>query len=192
VELNLKNARRLEQSIDSAINDMRDGGSVVVSIYDTAGPSTIADSPTVTMSHLETIHKLTEARYHIRGLIGTANETCGLNSWMITECVLKDRLHQLLSAINRGTILTDKEIKVKVGQWQAKVDGNIDTYSSNRDSLVLNSPLTLENYMDLKRQVKDVKKDLNRISDTCSNLNLNTTIAIDSDIVTVLECTDLV
>lgn len=195
MNLNLKNARRLEQSIEAALNDAERTITcgVKISVYDEHAETSLDFAIENLVDAINHQLQLTELRYKIRAAIGTVNETSGLNALMAKEKNLSDQLHLLLTVVNRASLISDSERQIILRKLESKRDGKgTSSYMDRGDEVDVGIAMDTAMYSDLKTKVQVLKRKKAEMADEMSRLNLTETITISDADVKLLEKYSLV
>lgn len=192
--LNLKNARRLEQSLEqhisSSANEQRTG--LTVSAYQDY-ENVIADAGRDAFIAVTKLEALIDIRYRIRDMIAKANASCGINDLMVEEASIRSKL-EVFTRFAKGEVLTDDRrdaIIQRLKNWDGTTSLS-DSYSSrNKDEIKIESVMTEGVRDEAKSMVRGWKKRITAIADECSALNVTTVITIDDADSTVLNELDL-
>ena len=193
MRLNLKNARRLEQSMERVISEkfseMSTG--INVSIYAADTRTEIISACGTTVPLIDQILALGNARYIIRGLIGTRNETSGLNALMIKERILNDGLHALVTLKRNAKVVKESDRDIMVNKLAALKEKQA-TDSYGRDSYTVAYAVSEEEYAMYLGQIKETKKHLDVVADECATINLTETIQLPDEMIELLNDQDLI
>jgi hypothetical protein len=135
--------------------------------------------------------KLLLALYNIRSLVGTANVQCGIDTKLATAAFLDKRVAQLesmtsASVVGDLVVLNGKldKIKNRPADSRASVYGYDDNVSSGVIS---------QAQMDqIKAEIKNLKKQKQKINDEVLELNIKTEIPLNDEVVATLTAEGLI
>ena len=136
--------------------------------------------------------KLLVALYTIRGAVGTANATSGINEHLAKAAFIDKRISQL-EEISSVTEMTD--VAVIVGKLD-KIKN--DKGENSRRSLygyndtVSTSVVTQEQIAQARAEIQTLRKQKQKINDSVLELNIRTEISLETDLVEVLAAEGLI
>src|SRR6056300_9937 len=125
--------------------------------------------------------KLLQAFYNIRALVATANASCGISTNLAKAAFIEKRLAQL-SYISGLRPVTDMQV----------INGRLDKIKARDDKdyygkdTVSTSIVGAEQIAQAKAQIKDLRKQKQKINDENLDLNFKTEIPLAEDTVKVL------
>lgn len=129
--------------------------------------------------------KLLLALYNIRALVGTANSQSGIDTNLAKAAFADKRIGQLDEIAKCQPMLDLPIINGKLQKISKRPD---DTRSSlyGRDEVVTTSVITNEQIQQAKSEIKNLKKQKQKINDEVLELNIKTEIPLSEDVVTTL------
>jgi uncharacterized protein YdcH (DUF465 family) len=130
--------------------------------------------------------RLLLALYNIRGLVGTANAQSGIDLKLATAAFIEKRIAQLdelakLSAVTDLAVITGKLDKIKNHENEnsrRSIYGYVDTVST--------TVVSQEQIDQVKAEIKNLKKQKQKLNDEVLELNIKTEIPLSDDVVTTL------
>lgn len=129
--------------------------------------------------------KLLLALYNIRGLVGTANASSGIDLNLAKAAFIDKRIGQLedlasASAVTNLAVITGKldKIRNRKEESRASLYGTSDT--------VTTSILSQEQIDQSKAEIKNLKKQKQKLNDEVLELNIKTEIPLSDDVVQTL------
>lgn len=133
--------------------------------------------------------KLLLALYNIRGLVGTANAASGIDLSLAKAAFIDKRIGQLegiasQEAMTDLAVITGKLDKVKNDKSERRLYGYSDTVST--------SVLSQEQIDQVKAEVKNLKKQKQKLNDEILELNIKTEIPLGDDVVATLQAEGLI
>lgn len=131
------------------------------------------------------------ALYNIRGLVGTANSTAGIDLQLTDAAFIDKRIAQM-SAIASAKPMTDitvlkgqlEKIRAAAGNNQRSMYGHADTVST--------SVYTQEQIDQAKQEMLKLKKQKQSINDKVLELNIKTEITLPDQVVSTLAAESLI
>jgi hypothetical protein len=129
--------------------------------------------------------KLLLALYNIRGLVSAGNAQSGIDMKLATAAFIDKRIAQL-EELNAAEAMTDLTvIKGQLDKIKARpADGRSSLYGYN-DS-VESSVVTQTQLDQIKTEIKNLKKQKQKINDEILELNIKTEIPLSEDVVKTL------
>jgi len=134
--------------------------------------------------------KLLLALYNIRGLVGTANASSGIDLKLATAAFIDKRIGQLeefsnLSPVTAEAVLIGKLDKIKndKSENRSRVYGYSDTVST--------SVLSKEQIAMCKAEIQNLKKQKQKTNDEILELNIKTEVPLSDDVVATLTAEGL-
>lgn len=135
--------------------------------------------------------KLLMAVYNIRGLVGTANSASGIDLKLATAAFVDKRIAQLeeftkAAEMTDLAVLTGKLEKIKAlkGEARSRIYGYGDTVST--------SVVTKEQIEQAKNEIKNLKKQKQKLNDEILELNIKTEIPLSDEVVQTLQAEGLI
>jgi hypothetical protein len=133
--------------------------------------------------------KLTRALYRIRAQVGRSNVEAGVSDLLAESAYIDKRLGHL-----KG--LTESKVMESVIVLEGKLQKLRDTETKSRiygyGDTVDTGVLTAEQIEGYKADMRDLKKEKQRINDRVLELNVRTEIELDADTVSLLQAEQLV
>jgi len=130
--------------------------------------------------------RLLLALYNIRGLVGTANAQSGIDLKLATAAFIDKRIGQLdelakLTPVTDLAVITGKLDKIKNHENEnsrRSIYGYVDTVST--------TVVSQEQIDQVKAEIKNLKKQKQKLNDEVLELNIKTEIPLSDDVVTTL------
>jgi hypothetical protein len=186
VEISLKKARKIETTINTFLeeNDFKLEATVrVLGTLDEAKDS-VANTKSEIFSSLKLREELLKIRFDMRRQIEKSNEESGINA-LINKKVLNEKtILELDKLINHNKVFDEKELD-DVLKSQSKID--YDKYSFRVKTTFEFPVFQKEDLASFKDKKISIKKDIEKIEDELSFLNLNTKIILSEDVTKLLE-----
>jgi len=134
--------------------------------------------------------KLLLALYNIRGLVGTANASSGIDLKLATAAFVDKRVAQLeelskLQPVTDLTVLTGKIEKIKSlkDEARSRIYGYGDTVST--------TVVGAEQLDQIRAEIRNLKKQKQKLNDEILELNIKTEIPLSDDVVNTLTAEGL-
>jgi uncharacterized protein YdcH (DUF465 family) len=135
--------------------------------------------------------KLLMALYNIRGLVGQANTNSGIDLKLATAAFVDKRIGQLeefarANPMTDLTVITGKLEKIR----NRKEESRASLYG--RDDVVTTSVVTKEQIEQAKTEIKNLKKQKQKLNDEILELNIKTEIPLSDEVVQTLQAEGLI
>lgn len=186
MEISLKKARKIETAINTFVeeNDFKLEATVrVLGTLDEAKEA-VANTKSEIFSSLRLREELLKIRFDMRRQIEKSNEESGINA-LINKKVLNEKIIlELDKLINYNKVFDEKELD-DVLKAQSKID--YDKYSFRVKTTFEFPVFQKEDLASFKDKKISIKKDIEKIEDELSFLNLNTKIILSEDVTKLLE-----
>ena len=135
--------------------------------------------------------KLLMAVYNIRGLVGTANSASGIDLKLATAAFVDKRIAQLeefskAQAMTDLAVITGKleKIRNRKDETRASLYGHAD--------VVTTSVVTKEQIEQVNAEIKNLKKQKQKLNDEILELNIKTEIPLSDEVVATLQSEGLI
>ena len=136
--------------------------------------------------------RLLLALYNIRGLVGQANATSGVDTKLATAAFLDKRLAQL-DELAKAEVITD--LAVINGKLE-KIKNSKDESARSRiygySDTVSTSVVSAEQLSSIKNEIKNLKKQKQKVNDEILELNIKTEIPLSEEVIGTLTAEGLV
>ena len=134
--------------------------------------------------------KLLLALYNIRGLVGAANASAGIDMNLAKAAFIDKRISQLEEIANSDAVTDIAVIKGKLDKIRnRKEESRASLYG--RDDGVTTSVIGSEQLDQAKTEIKNLKKQKQKLNDEILELNIKTEIPLTDDVVTTLQAEGL-
>lgn len=130
--------------------------------------------------------KLLLALYNIRGLVGTANAASGIDTKLATAAFIDKRISQLEDISSAKPIQSLNVLKGKMDKIRNRKE---ETRASiyGRDDVVNTSVIDQAQIDQAKNEIKNLKKQKQKLNDEILELNIKTEIPLSDDVVATLQ-----
>ena len=130
--------------------------------------------------------------YNIRGLVGAANAQSGVDTKLATAAFVDKRVAQLdelakLSPVTDLAVINGKLDKIRNSKDESarsRIYGISDT--------VLTTVVSQEQIAQVKAEIKNLKKQKQKLNDEILELNIKTEIPLSDEVVAILQAEDLI
>jgi uncharacterized protein YdcH (DUF465 family) len=130
--------------------------------------------------------------YNIRGLVGAANAQSGVDTKLATAAFVDKRIAQLdelakLSPVTDLAVINGKLDKIRNSKDESarsRIYGISDTVST--------SVVSQEQIAQVKAEIKNLKKQKQKLNDEILELNIKTEIPLSDEVVAILQAEDLI
>jgi uncharacterized protein YdcH (DUF465 family) len=129
--------------------------------------------------------KLLLALYNIRGLVGTANAASGIDTNLAKSAFVDKRISQLEELANLKPV---QELAVINGKLEKIRNRKDESRASlyGRDETVSTSVISEEQINQARTEIKNLKKQKQKLNDEILELNIKTEIPLSDDVVETL------
>jgi hypothetical protein len=180
MQINLRKANNVQTSIQDAINSIDTEMSIEINEFQDPVKEIQLANDTLFANDARRM-KLLQAFYNIRALVATANASCGISTNLAKAAFIEKRLQQLLSIAGQKPV-TDMEV----------VKGRLDRIKNRDDKeyygrdTVTTSIIGKEQIAQAKVEIKNLKKQKQKINDENLDLNFKTEIPLSEETVNTL------
>ena len=181
MNINLRKANNVQTSIQDAINSIDVTMSIELNEFQDPIKEIQSANDALFANDARRM-KLLQAFYHIRALVATANASCGISTNLAKAAFIEKRLQQLSSIASQRPVTDMQIIKGRLDKIKARDDKE---YYGARDT-VSTSVIGAEQIAQAKAQIKDLRKQKQKINDENLDLNFKTEIPLSEDTVKTL------
>ena len=122
--------------------------------------------------------------YNIRGLVGAANAQNGIDTKLATAAFIAKRVAQLDELAGGKPVIDLAVINGRLDKIRNRKDDNRSIYG--RDETVSTSVIGADQLTQIRAEIKNLKKQKQKINDEVLELNIKTEIPLSEDIVKTL------
>ena len=189
MNISLRKANAVQNSINEAIKGIKVETSIEINEFQDAQAEMQKANDQLIVNDSRR-QKLLLALYNIRGLVGTANASSGIDLALAKAAFIDKRIGQLEELANATpvtslTVLTGKLDKIK----NRKEESRASLYG--RDDTVSTSIVSAEQIEQAKTEIKNLKKQKQKLNDEVLELNIKTEIPVSEDVVATLQAEGL-
>lgn len=190
MEITLRKASALQHAINDAIKSIKINFSLELNEFQTVATELQKANDTL-MANDARRQKLLLALYNIRGLVGAANASSGIDLKLATAAFADKRIGQL-EEFARQEEMTDlavidgklNKIRNSKETERSRIYGYSDTVST--------SVLSADQIKQAKAEVQNLKKQKQKLNDEILELNVQTKIPLSDDVVATLQSEGLI
>jgi hypothetical protein len=190
MNISLRKANAIQASINDAIRSIKITTRVEINEFQEAKTEMVTANNTLFANDARR-QKLLLALYNIRGLVGTANVQSGIDTKLATAAFIDKRIGQL-EEISGSDVVSD--ITVIEGKLEKIRNRKEDSRASlyGRDDTVTTGVISQEQMDQITAEVKNLKKQKQKINDEVLELNIKTEIPLSEDVVATLTAEGLI
>ena len=191
MNLTLRKANAVQSSITEAIKSIEIKTTVELNEFQAVDAELEKANATLFANDARR-QKLLLALYNIRGLVGTANASAGIDLSLAKAAFVDKRISQLdelakAEVITDLAVITGKLEKIKNDKSEtarSRIYGYTDTVST--------SVVSAEQLASIKNEIKNLKKQKQKLNDEVLELNIKTEIPLSDDVVATLQAEGLI
>jgi uncharacterized protein YdcH (DUF465 family) len=185
MNLTLRKANAVQAGINDAIKSIKIETSLELNEFQDAITELQKANDTLFINDSRR-QRLLLALYNIRGLVGTANAQSGIDLKLATAAFIEKRMTQLdelakLSAVTDLAVINGKLEKIRNDKGEStrrSLYGHSDTVST--------TVVSQEQIDQVKAEIKNLKKQKQKLNDEILELNIKTEIPLSDDVVATL------
>lgn len=196
MQINLRKANALAKALQDEALKQTAPTSIAVSVFavepDIAGEAVAAGN--AVRQSLEDALALTTAAYTVRGLLGKAFHTSGIND-VLTEKALLDRREKLISNVlayaptgpqaEQDLELAPRRLEAMIEQRKAAATSSTVTLRQIGETLTVQVPPSA--YVGLDDELRVIRRRKTEITDELLGLNTSNRITIPEDVVALIK-----
>jgi uncharacterized protein YdcH (DUF465 family) len=191
MNISLRKANAVQNSINEAIRSIDIKTSIEINEFQTV-EAELQRANTELFTNDARRQRLLLSLYNIRGLVGTANAQSGIDVKLATAAFVDKRLTQLES-LAKLEPMTD--LVVLNGKLDKLRNDKSDTRRSSiygYNDTVSTTVVTAEQIAQINTEIKNLKKQKQKINDEVLELNIKTEIPLSEDVVATLTAEGLI
>jgi uncharacterized protein YdcH (DUF465 family) len=191
MNISLRKANAVQNSINEAIRSIDIKTSIEINEFQTV-EAELQRANTELFTNDARRQRLLLSLYNIRGLVGTANAQSGIDVKLATAAFVDKRLTQLES-LAKLEPMTD--LIVLNGKLDKLRNDKSDTRRSSiygYNDTVSTTVVTAEQIAQINTEIKNLKKQKQKINDEVLELNIKTEIPLSEDVVATLTAEGLI
>lgn len=134
--------------------------------------------------------KLLLALYNIRGLVGAANAQSGIDTKLATAAFVDKRVAQLEELSSNKPVIDLTVLNGKLDKIRNRKEDTRSIYG--RDETVSTSVVSEGQLNQIRDEIKNLKKQKQKLNDEVLELNIKTEIPLSDDVVNTLQSEGLI
>ena len=190
MNISLRKANAVQTGINDAIKSIKIETTLELNEFQDVQAALVKANETL-FANDSRRQRLLLALYNIRGLVGTANAQNGIDLKLATAAFIDKRIGQLdelskLTAVTDLAVINGKLEKIKNDKGEntrRSIYGYNDTVST--------SVVSADQLASIKNEIKNLKKQKQKINDEVLELNIKTEIPLSEDVVASLQAEGL-
>jgi hypothetical protein len=184
MNITLRKANAIQNSIQEAIKSIKIETLIDINEFQDVEKS-LAQANQEAITNDGRRQKLLLALYNIRGLVGTANSQNGIDLNLAKAAFIDKRIIQLEDFASAKAITDLDVIKGKIEKIRnRKEESRASLYG--RDDVVSTSIISKDQIDQAKAEIKNLKKQKQKLNDEILELNIKTEIPLSEDVVKTL------
>jgi hypothetical protein len=190
MNISLRKANVIQNNINDAIRSIKIETTISLNEFQDVAAELTKANTTLFVNDTRR-QKLLLALYNIRSLVGQANASCGIDMKLATSAFIEKRISQL-EELASASIITD--LAVITGKLEKIKNRSDDNNRSlfGREDTVTTSIVGQEQLDQIVVEIKNLKKQKQKINDEILELNIKTEIPLVEDVATTLTSEGLV
>lgn len=185
MKINLRKANALQHSIATYVQALDIKNTVTITQFENAD-QVMAEALSVALNKDTLRDQLTSAMYTVRGLIGSANATAGVDTALTRAAYIDKRIAHLEQFIGSGERVKPEVLNGKLDKLRTRKDEDTRRSMYGYEENVTSSVFDVDTLNVLKRDIKSLKKEKQKINDSVLELNVRTEIDLPVEVVNVL------
>jgi len=184
MKISLRKANALQNGINDAIKSIRIDTSIDINEFQEP-PVVLEEANRTLFENDSRKQKLLLTYYNIRGLVGAANAASGIDLNLAKAAFIDKRIVQLEEIASCKPILDMSVILGKLEKIRSRKD---DSRASlyGRDETISTSVVSKEQIDQARAEIKNLKKQKQKLNDETLELNIKTEIPLSDDVVKTL------
>lgn len=191
MNLTLRKANAVQSSITEAIKSIEIKTTVELNEFQAVDAELQKANATLFANDARR-QKLLLSLYNIRGLVGTANASAGIDLSLAKAAFIDKRIAQL-DELAKAEVITD--LAVITGKLEKIKNDKSETARSRiygYNDTVSTSVVSAEQLASIKNEIKNLKKQKQKLNDEILELNIKTEIPLSDDVVATLQSEGLI
>lgn len=189
MKISLRKANAIQNSINDAIKSIKIDTHIDLNEFQEA-PVVLEEANRVLFENDTRRQKLLLAYYNIRGLVGAANTAAGIDLNLAKAAFIDKRIAQLEEIAGSKSVMDMGVILGKLEKIRSRKDDARSIYG--RDETVSTSVISQGQINQAKDEIKNLKKQKQKLNDEILELNIKTEVPLSDDVVKTLTDEGLV
>ena len=186
MNLTLRKANAVQAGINDAIKSIKIEATLELNEFQDVQAALVKANETL-FANDSRRQRLLLALYNIRGLVGTANAQSGIDMKLATAAFIEKRMGQLdelskLSAVTDLAVINGKLDKIRNDKGE---NTRRSLYGHSGDT-VSTTVVSQDQIDQVKAEIKNLKKQKQKLNDEILELNIKTEIPLSDDVVATL------
>jgi uncharacterized protein YdcH (DUF465 family) len=186
MNLTLRKANAVQAGINDAIKSIKIEATLELNEFQDVQTALVKANETL-FANDSRRQRLLLALYNIRGLVGTANAQSGIDLKLATAAFIEKRMGQLdelakLTPVTDLAVINGKLDKIRNDKGETTRRSSIYGYSDTVSTTVVSQ----DQIDQIKVEIKNLKKQKQKLNDEILELNIKTEIPLSDDVVTTL------
>ena len=190
MNISLRKASALQNAINDAIKGIKFNTSVEINEFQDVAEE-LKKANDELMANDTRRQKLLLALYNIRGLVGAANASAGIDLKLATAAFVDKRIAQLDTIAH---LEPHTDLKVIAGKLDKIRNDKSETARSRiygYSDTVTTTVVSKEQIAEAKIEIQNLKKQKQKLNDEVLELNIKTEVPLTDDVVTTLQAEGL-
>ena len=185
MNISLRKANAVQNSINEAIRGIDIRTSIDINEFQNVA-AVLQTANNTLFENDARRQKLLLALYNIRGLVGAANAQSGIDMKLATAAFVDKRVSQLEELASAKPVTDLAVINGRLDKIRNRAD---DSRASlyGRDEAVTTSIISEDQLKQIRDEVKNLKKQKQKLNDEILELNIKTEIPLTEDVVNTLQ-----
>lgn len=189
MNISLRKASAIQNSINDAIRGIDISTTVEINEFQDAAVL-LQEANNTLFSNDARRQKLLLALYNIRGLVGAANSQSGIDMKLATAAFVDKRVSQLEELANCKPVTDLSILNGRLDKIRNRKDEGRSLYG--RDEVVTTTVISEEQLIQIRNEIKNLKKQKQKINDEVLELNIKTEIPLSEEVVNTLQSEGLI
>lgn len=191
MEVTLRKSNALQNAINDAMKSIKINFTLELNEFQNVAAELQKANDTL-MANDARRQKLLLALYNIRGLVGAANASSGIDLKLATAAFADKRIAQLEEFTRQEEMTDIAVIDGKLNKIRNRKDDNVRSIYGRGEDSVTTSVLSQEQIDQAKNEIQNLKKQKQKLNDEILELNVQTKIPLSDEVVAALQAEGLI
>jgi DNA repair exonuclease SbcCD ATPase subunit len=189
MNISLRKANTVQNSINETIRSIEIKTEIEINEFQDAA-SELQKANNTLFGNDSRRQKLLLSLYNIRGLVGTANANSGIDLKLATAAFVDKRISQLEDLAKVRPVI---DLSVLMGKLDKIRNRKEESRASlyGRDDVVVTTVISSEQLDQIRAEIRNLKKQKQKLNDEILELNIKTEIPLSDDVVNTLTAEGL-
>jgi hypothetical protein len=188
MKINLRKASVLQNNLNDFVKQSLPKANVEINQFEDINLQ-LETAETLFEGNMQKAFKFTDILYDIRKKVSLANQNAGINDVLANIANLEKKINVLNQVIHSGERLSSEVLSGKIEKIKLKDDSS--SYYHTGDE-ISTSIISKEKMVELKEELKSLKKQKQTFQDKLLELNVSSTIELSDDSISILEQESLI